>query len=45
MDLGLQGKIFIDQMMSDMYTYDYTYKLFISSGEIDHNIAEDLQSS
>ena len=40
---NLQGGIFIDQITDDIYTYDYTNKLLISSGEIDHDMTEDLQ--
>ena len=36
-------KIFIHHIMGDIYTYDYANKLFISFGEIDHDMAEDLQ--
>ena len=41
--LSLQGEIFINQITHDTYTYYYIKKLFISSGEIDHNMAEDVQ--
>ena len=30
--------------MGDISTYDYLNKLFISFGQIDHDMAEDLQS-
>ena len=31
-------------MRGDIYKYDYDNKLFISLGEIDHDMAEDLRS-
>ena len=42
--LSLQGETFINQIAGDIYTYDYANKLFISSGDIDHEMAEDLQN-
>ena len=38
---SLQGEIFFDQVPGCIYTYDYSNKLFISSGEINHDMAED----
>ena len=43
---SLPGEIFIDQITGDIYTkhiYDSTNKLFISTGEKDHDMAEDFQ--
>ena len=42
--LSLQGEIFINQIIGDIYTYDFTNRLLISSNEIDHNTAVDLQN-
>ena len=39
---SLQGEI-INQITDDIYSYDYTDRLFIMSSEIDHDKAEDLQ--
>ena len=44
-ELNVHGKVFIDQIMGDMYTYDEANKLFISTGDIDHDMAEGLQRS
>ena len=38
----MQGKSFINQMTSDIYTYDFANKLFIISGQIALDTA-DLQ--
>ena len=35
--------MFINQIMDDVYTYEFVNKLFISSGETDHDTTEDLQ--
>ena len=40
---SLQGEIFIDQITGNICTCDYANKLFMSLGEIDHDMAEDLQ--
>ena len=37
---GIQSKLFIKQITGDTYTYDYTTKLYVSSGEIDHDTTE-----
>ena len=34
--LSNQGEIIVDQITSDIYTYDDANKLSMSSGEIDH---------
>ena len=41
--VSLQDEILIDQITSDIYAYDYTNKLLMSSGVIDHDTTEDLQ--
>ena len=41
--LNLQDESFIDKIMWETYKYNYANKLFISSGEINHDTAEDLQ--
>ena len=41
--MSLQGEIFMDQITGNIYTYAYANKPFMSSGEIYHNMAEDLQ--
>ena len=40
---GLQGGIFIDQITCYIYTCDYVYKFFMSTGKIDHDMADNLQ--
>ena len=40
---GLQGECFINQITSEIYTYDYANKLCISSDDIDPDMTEDLQ--
>ena len=40
----LRVKLFINQVIHDIYKYDYDNKLFISLGEVDHDMAEDLRS-
>ena len=42
---NMQGDVFIGQIMGDAYTYDHANELFISSGAIDHDMAEDIQGS
>ena len=42
--LSLQGEIFINQIAGDIYTYDCSNKLFIFSGDIDCDMAEDVQN-
>ena len=39
---SLQDNIFVDQITSDMYTYDSVNRLFISLGERNHDMADDL---
>ena len=38
----MQGEVFIDQIADETYTYDQPMKLFISTGDIDHDTAVDL---
>ena len=40
---SLKGEIFINQIPGDIYIYDYTNRLFMSSGEVAHDIVVDLQ--
>ena len=42
MTSSLQAELFSDQLTDDIYLYDYANK-FVSSGEINHDMAEDLQ--
>ena len=39
----MQGKVFIDQITGDMYTYDQADKLFVYIGDIDQDTAADVQ--
>ena len=39
----MQGEAFIAKIPGVVYTYDHMIKLFLSSGDIDHDMAEDLQ--
>ena len=39
---SVQGGIFIDQIIGDIYTYHQINKLFISMDNIDHETASDL---
>ena len=41
--LSMRGEVFIDQITGDIYTYDQTSKLLISTGDIDKNTTVDLQ--
>ena len=41
---SLRGELLIDQVTGDINKYDYSNKLFISSGKIGHDTAEELRS-
>ena len=39
----MQGEVFIDEVTDDIYTYNQSNELFISTGDIDHDTMIDLQ--